>query len=220
MKHKNNWLLSALLIIVLIGISLFIIRENKDIKEISINKEETTLEVIDWVKPPKDGEYKQPDGMGKKRTISQDSTSNNGMASIKINKNENKNIITVIDDEKVIEAIEEKVEEVEDGKYRLMIDWYDYDLSSEDYYVLLSIIGEMYKDEVNKDSDNYNIIVKQPNIEDLREIGIPVFFDIDSDGYLTVYCDIITQDIKAGTEIEEIKEFTVYYEGDILTFKR
>ena len=46
------------------------------------------------------------------------------------------------------------------------------------------------------------------------------YFDVDEEGYLTLWADIITRDSVFNTEVEEIKSFTLYYTGNVLTFKK
>ena len=223
MRDKKSFVVSCILVVVLVGASLFIVMQKRILNSINASKDDTGIEInsniIEWVLPPKDGEFEQPEGMGIERQIT-DIDAYSGMASIKLSGGNGKNQLTLVNnDDEVIIAAEQLVEVVDKGKYKCSIDWYEYEISTTDYYVLLSLVGKMYEDKLNENTDNYIVITNQPTMEQLQEVNIPVFFDIDKEGYLTLYCDIITQDKSNNTEVEEIKAFTVYYEGDILTFK-
>lgn len=217
---KKSWITTLILVVILILAICFIYIQKRNDNISSGQQQVSDNSMIDWVPAPKNGEFKQPEGLGVERQITDDNAEKKAMASLNVSGGSNKNpLMLAIDDDDVKEAAESLVEVVDKGKYRCAIDWSDYDISDSDYFVLLSLIGQMYEDKLNENSTRYSVIVKAPTVEQLEEAGIPVMLDIDADGYLTMYCDITTQDLVSKTEVEEILAFTVYYEGDILAFK-
>lgn len=224
-KKRISNILTVVLLIILVAVLCFIFLQRKELQETFEQDTDivssTDAGIVDWIAAPKQNDIEQPDGFGVERQIVQNETENTvTLDSISGDGfSVEKSFVLAVNDDEVKQAMESLVEVTDDGKYKCAIDWSDYDISSSDYYVLLSLVGKLYEDKINNGSNDYTVIIKQPTVEQMEEVGIPVLFDIDVDGYLTMYCNVITQNNSTMTEKEELLVFTVYYEGDILTLK-
>lgn len=240
MKKSN--IITVVLLVILICGCFFIYRMwNEDgrvpigpglsAEDITKSNEEIELNqnITEWVSAPKEGEYLQPEGFGVEReltdftsnTVGEEESKSSGMASIQMDESSTGNRLDVLgQDRSVLEDIETNIDINEEGEYTSEINWSDYDISTSEYYVLLAIAGKIYEDELNTNAKGrYRVICRQPTIEQMEEANIPVLFDIDLEGYLVLYCDVITQDLQNEIEVEDMMMFTLYYEEDVLTFK-
>lgn len=171
----------------------------------------------------------QPAGFGVERPISTDLATPSdalpnvgGVGSIDFSGAEVKTITDIKGafSESEKKLIADKLEKDTTGKYKCNINWYkNKSISNDEYKALIVATGKMLEDTLNKSGGNYSVIANVPNIDDLNTINVPIMWDIDIDGYLTIWSDVITQDLNAGTEVEEIKAFTLYYDEEYLTFK-
>lgn len=223
MKERRSLIVSLVLFVLLIIAVIFVLYQkgmlNVVKRDVTIVEDETSGDVVDWVSAPKNGEFEQPEGFAEERQIT-DEYGGKSMSEISVGEGSSKlDLLLANNDDEIKEAAERLIEVVDKGKYKCAIDWSDYDISSSEYYVLLSIVGKMFEDKLNGSSDTYRVIVSQPTEEQLEAAGVPVLFDISVDGYLTIYCDVILQNLKNNTEVEELKAFTVYYEQNVLVFK-
>lgn len=109
----------------------------------------------------------------------------------------------------------------ENKVYTSSIDWTYGNISVDQYKALIAACGQMYEDELNEEQlGRYTVEANIPPADAVDEMGIEVLFDVDENGYLTLWTDIITRDSRDNSEIEEIKSFTLYYDGNVLTFKK
>lgn len=223
MKERRSLIVSLVLFILLVLAVIFVLYQKgvfSIIKEDSnLIVDETDEDVVDWVSAPKNGEFEQPEGFAEERQIT-DEYGGKSMSEISVGEGSSKlDLLLANSDDEVKEAAERLIEVVDKGKYICAIDWSDYEISSSEYYVLLSVVGKMFEDKLNGSTNTYRVIVSQPTEEQLEAAGVPVLFDISVDGYLTIYCDVILQNLKNNTEVEELRAFTVYYEQNVLMFK-
>lgn len=192
--------------------------ESADVKESTETYETVSTEVTE-----------QPAGFGVERPISTDLATPSdalpdagGVGSIDFSGAEVKTITDIKGAFSELEKklIADKLEKDTTGKYKCNINWYkNKSISNDEYKALIVATGKMLEDTLNKSGGNYSVIANVPNIDDLNAINVPIMWDIDIDGYLTIWSDVITQDLNAGTEVEEIKAFTLYYDEEYLTFK-
>lgn len=120
------------------------------------------------------------------------------------------------DDEK--EKIARKIKVHENG-YAPNINWSkNKSLSNEQYNVLLICIGETLERKLNE-SGNYNVIVNYPDSNIMQKAGIPYYYEFDDYGYLSMWCDVTTQNLDTNKEIQELKYYTIYYDGEVIGIK-
>ena len=106
-----------------------------------------------------------------------------------------------------------------DGRYTCNISW-SKGISQTDYDALCIIAGQIYESELNKNESNrYEVTTSRPNGNAMQEVGIPVYWDIDENFFLTVWttCEIV--DFKEETKTTTLEPFTLYYELNYLNLK-
>lgn len=114
----------------------------------------------------------------------------------------------------------EKVKKQSAKVYTSTIDWTNNDISIKEYKALLAATGQMYEDQLNENAvGKYTVQSDVPDSEVLAGIGVNVLFDVNEEGMLTIWNDIIVRDSTTSTEIQELKQFVIYYAGDVLTLK-
>lgn len=121
------------------------------------------------------------------------------------------------EDKETIQSMVKKENKV----YTSSIDWTYGNISVDQYKALVAVCGLMYEDELNEGQmGRYTVESNIPPADAVDEMGIEVLFDVDAEGYLTLWTDIITRDSRDNVEVEEIKSFTLYYDGNVLRFKK
>lgn len=114
----------------------------------------------------------------------------------------------------------EKVKKQSAKVYTSTIDWTNNDISIKEYKALLAATGQMYEDQLNENAvGKYTVQSDVPDSEVLAGIGVNVLFDVNEEGMLTIWNDIIVRDSTTSTEVQELKQFVIYYVGDVLTLK-
>lgn len=114
----------------------------------------------------------------------------------------------------------EKVKKQSAKVYTSIIDWTDTDISVKEYKALLAATGQMYEDQLNDGTvGKYTVQSDIPDSEVLAGVGVNVLFDVNEEGMLTLWNDIIVRDSTKNTEVQELKQFVIYYVGDVLTLK-
>lgn len=114
----------------------------------------------------------------------------------------------------------EKVKKQSAKVYTSTIDWTNNDISIKEYKALLAATGQMYEDQLNENAvGKYTVQSDVPDSEVLAGIGVNVLFDVNEDGMLTIWNDIIVRDSTTSTEVQELKQFVIYYVGNVLTLK-
>ena len=165
----------------------------------------------------------QPSGYGVEREITGELKTNNkatGVGGIDfsgVGEDTFQIIGKLAEDKELIQSMIEKENKV----YTSTINWTYGNISVEQYKALIVACGAMYEDELNNGQGmRYTVEASIPPADSVDEMGIEVLFDVDEEGYLTLWADIITRDSVSNTEVEEIKSFTLYYTGNVLTFKK
>lgn len=88
------------------------------------------------------------------------------------------------------------------------------------YYVLLATVGKMVEDKLNEgNAGRYSVIASMPSMELLNEAGLDVYWTTDDYGFLSIAGDFVIQDLQRQTEVEEIRVYTLYYDGIYLAIK-
>lgn len=189
------------------------------------------------------GNIAQPEGFGVERPITDYGTSETqsdvgsvdtgGLGSIKVDPIEDKdpNEQGGIDPATILgpipqtikEDVATYIEKDDDEKYRTYVSWTNQErrrFSEENYYIVLIAVSKILEDKLNaNDPGRYRVVPSMPNVERLEVAGLYAYWEIDDYGYLSIVGDFITQDLKSQTEVEEVKVYTVYYEGEYLTIK-
>lgn len=164
----------------------------------------------------------QPSGYGVRRPLTGElkSDSKKSMGDINFDglENETFEILGKLSaDKDVIHSLIKK----EDKNYTSTINWTNpKDLTIDDYKALMVVCGQITEDELNKEqAGRYTVVVDIPPSDKMDELGAKILFDVDDEGYLTLWTDVTTKDSRDSTEIEELKSYTLYYEGNIIKIK-
>lgn len=189
------------------------------------------------------GDIVQPDGLGVERPITDygdytgssdvGSVDAGGLSSITVDpiESQDANERGGIDPATIKGPISQEMKEnvagyiEKDGsaQYRTYVSWEPSSrrrFTEENYYTILVAVSKILEDRLNEtDPGRYQVVASMPSIEKAQAAGLDVFWEIDDYGYLSIVGDFVIQDLKSRTEVEEIKVYTVYYEGSYLTIK-
>lgn len=117
------------------------------------------------------------------------------------------------------EIVAGSVEKEKDGRYTCTINWSD-GVSQIDYDALCIIAGQMYEDKLNKSEANrYEVTVSRPEGMAMQEAGVPIYWDIDENFFLTIWATCEVVDLKVETKTTSLEPFTLYYELNYLNLK-
>lgn len=218
----------ALLILLLVaaGCAIYMFKDYKSLSKIDVD--EVIMETQERVELPvanvATSSNAQPDGYGVERKITGELKNNNqstgGVGAIDftgVGDSTFSIIGRLAEDKETILSMVKKENKV----YTSSIDWTYGNISVDQYKALIVVCGLMYEDELNENQfGRYTVESNIPPADVIDEMGIQVLFDVDEEGYLTLWADIITRDSHDSTEVEEIKSFTLYYDGNVLKFKK
>lgn len=122
------------------------------------------------------------------------------------------------DEEK--KGIASAIKRVDDEKYECYVSWHFGDAISEsNYSILVVACGMLLEDRLNREeAGRYSVVADILTPESMEASGLVACYEIDEWGYITIAADITIQDLNNMTEIQEIRTFKVYFDGEYLTF--
>lgn len=174
----------------------------------------------------------QPEGYGVERSISEvaditiDQSLIDDIGNLDFDDMESSTVKTEVvgdytEEEKRI--IGNKIEkDVTTGRYITHINWSSSkELSDNNYKAFVVVAGKMLQDELNSsNAGRYQVIANPMQPDTLEGSGLVAYFDIDSDGYLTIAYDATIRDLVNRTEVQEIRTCTLYYDGIYLAERK